>query len=193
MGSICALGPADVTDAFLASARHLHYGSFFLHTGLQPHVPGILRRARALGLSVSLDTNWDPTERWNSTVAEALSLIDIFMPNDREALCISGRRTLGEAAAHFYAQGVPVVAIKRGAEGATVYAGQERHACAVVPATEGDRVGAGDSFDAGFLAGWLRGLPLDRCLEIACQCGRSVASAIGGLRGQPTWEQISSL
>lgn len=47
------------------------------------------------------------------------------------------------------------------------------------------------TFDAGFLAGRLRGLPLDRCLEIACQCGRSVANAVGGLQGQLTWEVLS--
>ena len=69
LGSIRALEPEDVTDEFLASARHLHHGSFFLHTGLRPAIPAIFRRARALGLSTSLDTNWDPDERWNSTLA----------------------------------------------------------------------------------------------------------------------------
>jgi len=63
----------------------------------------------------------------------------------------------------------------------------------VPPAVGGDSVGAGDSFDAGFLAGWLRGLPLKQCLDVACHCGRSVASAIGGLQGQPTWEAVSQL
>jgi sugar/nucleoside kinase (ribokinase family) len=53
-------------------------------------------------------------------------------------------------------------------------------------------VGAGDSFDAGFLAGWLRGMSIQRCLEIGCQCGRAVASAVGGLRGQPTWAEVAS-
>jgi sugar/nucleoside kinase (ribokinase family) len=191
MGSICALRPEDVTDAFLASARHLHHGSFFLHTGLRPHLPHIFRRARALGLTLSLDPNWDPDERWNSTLAQALPLSDVFMPNDQEALHISGASSLADAVARFHARGVPIVTIKRGSDGAGVYAGQEAYECAVSPASGGDSVGAGDSFDAGFLAGWLRGLPLDQCLGIACQCGRSVASAIGGLKGQPTWETIS--
>ena len=53
-----------------------------------------------------------------------------------------------------------------------------------------DLIVAGDSFDAGFLGGWLRGLPLARCLEIATACGRSVAGQVGGLAGQPRWEEV---
>jgi sugar/nucleoside kinase (ribokinase family) len=74
-----------------------------------------------------------------------------------------------------------------------VYAEQMVLECSVTAATGGDSVGAGDSFDAGFLAGWLRDLPTDQCLKIACECGRSVASAIGGLEGQPTWDLISTV
>jgi sugar/nucleoside kinase (ribokinase family) len=106
MGSISALHIDDVTDEFLATARHLHYGSYFLHTGLQPHAPAILRRARARGLTVSLDTNWDPAERWNTTLQEALSLADLFLPNEQEALHVSRSATLQEAVAVLQAQGL---------------------------------------------------------------------------------------
>jgi len=187
MGSISALRPSDATDEFLRMAHHLHYGSFFLHTGLIQAVPDTFRRARALGLSISLDTNWDPDERWNSTLMDALPLADVFMPNDQEAMHISRRRSAFDAAVWIRAQGVPVVALKRGADGAQVYYEGGVLDCAVLPASGGDSVGAGDSFDAGFLAGWLRGLPLETCLAIGCVCGRSVASAVGGVQGQPRW------
>jgi sugar/nucleoside kinase (ribokinase family) len=192
MGSISALTVDDVTDEFLASARHLHYGSFFLHTGLIDHAPDIIRRARALGLSTSLDTNWDPAERWNSTLAKVLSLTDLFMPNDQEARYISGKHELEGAVSWAQERGIPLVTLKLGADGARLYSEGERFACTVRQATGGDSVGAGDSFDAGFLAGWLRGLPLQVCLQIACECGRSVASAIGGLEGQPTWASVTA-
>jgi len=189
-GSLSAIGPQDVTDEFLASARHLHHGSYFLHTRLRPHMPGIFCRARDFGLSTSLDINWDPDERWNSTLPDVLSLTDVFLPNDQEAIHLSGCSSLDEAAA-WLRDRVPVVAMKRGADGARLYYEQEMIECTVSPATGGDSIGAGDSFDAGFLAGWLRGLPMDRCLDIACACGRSVAGAVGGLAGQPTWADVS--
>jgi len=194
LGSANALRPADVSNDFLASARHLHYGSFFLHTGLLPQAPEIFRRARALGLTTSLDTNWDPDERWDSTLREVLPLTDVFMPNEQEARLISGCATVAEAAAWVRARGVSIVTVKRGEKGATAYTDEGVIDCAVLPAAPGgDSVGAGDSFDAGFLAGWLRGLPLRQCLEIACGCGRSVAGAVGGVQGQPAWEAFPAL
>ncbi len=190
MGSINAVDPHDVTDDLLGSARHLHHGSFYLHTRLRPHMAEIFRRARSLGLTVSLDTNWDPAEQWDSGLHEALPLVNLFLPNEQEAFLISRRLNLDDAVQEFLARGVSLVAVKRGSEGASVYGGAERLHREVIPVSGGDSVGAGDSFDAGFLASWLRGLPLDRCLDIACCCGQAVAEAIGRLSGQPDWNTI---
>lgn len=188
-GSLCALNPEDVTAELLASARHLHHGSFFLQTGLRPAVPDIFRQAKALGLTVSLDTNWDPDESWNSTLAEALSRVDLFFPNEQELLHITRAASLETAAAGLQRQGVSLVAVKRGAQGARLFSAEATRECQVDPAAPGgDSIGAGDSFDAGYLAAWLRGLPPEHCLQIACQCGRAVAGARGGLLGQPDWQ-----
>jgi ribokinase len=183
MGTINVLTPADVSDELLASTRHLHHGSYFLHTGLRPGIAEIFRRARALGVTTSLDTNWDPDDRWEG-LDELLPLTDVFMPNDQEALHISRQPTLEAAAQRFLAQGVRIVTLKAGSQGARVVTREESIARPVVPVSGGDSIGAGDSFDAGFLAGWLRGLPLERCLEIGMACGRGVASKIGGVAGQ---------
>ena len=191
-GTLSALTPADVTDEFLASARHLHYGSFFLHTGLKPQAPEIVQRARDLGLSVSLDTNWDPDEAWNSTLQAVLPRVNVFLPNEQEARFISRRDSLSAAAVRLREQGVGLVAVKRGAAGAEVFAPEGHYVRNIAPADPGgDGIGAGDSFDAGFLAAWLRDMDVARSLEIACRCGRSVAGRIGGLEGQPTWDEVT--
>jgi ribokinase len=189
MGTINVLQPADVSDELLASARHLHHGSYFLHTGLRPGIADIFRRAKALGLTTSLDTNWDPDNRWEG-LDEMLPLTDVFMPNDEEALRISRQDTLEAAGAYFLAKGVRIVTLKAGSKGARIITRETTLERPVVPVTGGDSIGAGDSFDAGFLAGWLRGLPLERCLEIGMACGRGVASRIGGVAGQLYWEQV---
>jgi sugar/nucleoside kinase (ribokinase family) len=191
LGTISAIRSDDVTAEFLASARHLHYGSYFLHTGLRPHTPAILRQARRLGLTVSFDTNWDPAERWNSTLQEALSLVDLAFPNEQEALYISRASSVERAAAIFIGRGVSVVALKRGARGASAFTGHSTYHCPVQPAAGGDSIGAGDSFDAGFVAGWLNGLDIQECLALACACGAAVAGGVGGLQGQPGREQMS--
>ena len=193
MGSLNAVRPEDVSDEFLASARHLHHGSFFLHTRLKPAIPEIFRRALALGLTTSLDTNWDPDETWNGGLQETLSLTDVFLPNDQEACLISGAVEVEAALQAYLAAGVHIVAVKRGEDGAVVALGKQRHACVLPVVSGGDSIGAGDSFDAGFLAAWLRDLPLEQCLQIASHCGREVAAQIGGLRGQPDWETVTHL
>ncbi len=188
-GSLSSVEPGDVRDEFLAAARHLHHGSHFLHSRLRPHMAEIFRRARRLGLSISLDTNWDPGEQWE--LGGLLPLVDVFLPNEQEALAISRRPDLESAAAFYAAQGIRCLVVKRGAQGAVVYAGGRKLEARPAPAGPGgDSIGAGDSFDAGFLAGWLRRLPLEDCLSIAGQCGRAVASARGGIAGQPAWQAL---
>jgi ribokinase len=190
LGSICAIEPGDVGNAFLASARHLHHGSFFLHTRLRPALPQIFARAHGLGLTTSLDTGWDPEERWQGNLQQTLAHTDICLPNQQEAQRIGGGANLAEAIERLRAC-VPQLALKRGADGATLYAnGQSLDSHPLSAATGGDSIGAGDSFDAGFLAGWLRGMSPETCLKIASRCGRAVASTVGGLAGQPTWEQV---
>lgn len=192
MGTINVLTEADVQDDWLSLAQHLHHGSYYLHTGLRPGIPSIFRRAKALGLTISLDTNWDPDERWGEGLAEAIRWVDIFLPNEREVLRIAKDEQLKTAILQLHTMGPKIIAVKQGAKGALVSDGSGLVSCTVTPVTGGDSVGAGDSFDAGFLAGWLQGLSLERSLQIGCACGRSVASQVGGVKGQLTWQEAIS-
>jgi sugar/nucleoside kinase (ribokinase family) len=186
-GSLNAVYPEQIDDSLLRSARHFHYGSFFLQTNLRTAIPAIFAQARAFGLSTSLDTNWDPEEKWNGTLRQTLLLTDVFFPNEQEAMLISRASTLDEALQVFQDMGVSMIAVKQGEYGALVDVKSVRHTCMLPVSSGGDSVGAGDSFDAGFLAGWLRGLPVSQCLRLACHCGREVVSRAGGIQGQPSW------
>ncbi|MCY3574220.1 MAG: carbohydrate kinase family protein [Chloroflexi bacterium] len=193
LGALNALTRADISDPLLASARHLHYGSLYLHSGLLPDWIDILRRARQLGLTTSLDTNWDPAEVWDYDLASGLRYVDVLLPNEQEALHLSGRVGFAAAVAWLRAQ-VPLLVIKRDAQGAVAWQAKREIRQAVEPAPAGgDGIGAGDSFAAGFLAGWLGGLPLETSLAIGCQCGRGAASAVGGAAGQPLLAAIPAL
>ncbi len=186
LGSASALTAADVTRELLASARHLHYGSLYLQAGLLPQWVEIVRRAKAQGLTVSLDTNWDPSGTWDVGLEAAFPHIDLLLPNEQEALYLSGQPSLDAALAHLRER-VPLLIVKLAEKGALAWQGGSalRHAARHARGG-GDGIGAGDSFAAGFLAGWLNQLPLADCLAIACTCGREVASEIGGTAGQPT-------
>jgi sugar/nucleoside kinase (ribokinase family) len=153
----------------------------------------IFQRACDLGLTTSLDTNWDPEESWNSGLKQLLEWTDVLFPNEQEALLISHTQTLDEAISWLRKAGVHLIAVKRGERGALVTSKGQRFTCALPAVIGGDSIGAGDSFDAGFLAAWLREFPLENCLQVACHCGREVAAQVGGLRGQPSWKKIQHL
>jgi sugar/nucleoside kinase (ribokinase family) len=193
LGSLNAVYPKDINDDLLRSARHLHHGSFFLQTNLRPAIPGIFARARSFGLTTSLDTNWDPAEEWDAALQDTLRLTDVFLPNEQEARFISRSSRIEEAVRVFQEMGVAIIAIKQGEKGALLHTRDEHHTCVLPASHGGDSIGTGDSFDAGFLAGWLRSLPLEQCLQIACHCGREVATQTGGIRSQPDWSTIIQL
>lgn len=183
-GTIGALRVEQVGEGLLRRARHLHVGSYFLQTALKPDLPDLFRQARELGLTTSLDTNWDPSKKWMG-VGEVLRHTDIFLPNQAEALAVSASETLVEAV-DALARLVPTVAVKLGTEGAVARRGQEQIRSPVLPAVVADTVGAGDSFDAGFVFGALNGWPLRRTLELAVACGSLSTRAHGGTAAQPT-------
>jgi len=191
-GTIAELRAQDVSDELLRLARHLHVSSAFLQERLLPHLAALFARAKALGCSTSLDTGWDPAERWDGRVRTALASVDVFMPNEEEAPPLAQAPT-PEAALGILAEIVPVVAVKLGARGAMAAAGRERASCPAYPVTVVDTTGAGDSFDAGFVCGYLRGWPLERSLRLGCACGALSTRAAGGTASQPTLAEALAL
>ena len=188
-GSIGAATPGHITDALLQSARHLHIGSYYLLEGVREALPDIARRAKNFGLSTSLDTNWDPSEKWDLP-DELLSNIDIIFPNLNEALLLAGYSDL-ESAVKALAAKVPVVAVKLGVEGALAESGGIRVKLPAPAVEVIDTIGAGDNFDAGFLYAHLCGLSLEQCLRCGICCGSASAAKPGGIKSQITLEALS--
>jgi len=190
IGTINAVFSSDITDEILKLTHHIHHASHFLHTNLQPDIADIFQRAHNFHVTTSLDPNWDPEGIWDGDLARILPHTDIFLPNEQEAIHISHKETVSQAAQYFLQKGVKSVVVKSGAKGAFAFIHGEDFFCPVDPVSGGDSIGAGDSFDAGFIAAWFRNHSLKDCLEYGNFCGRSVAAKIGGLTGQPYWNEM---
>ncbi|MEX2754854.1 MAG: carbohydrate kinase family protein [Candidatus Sigynarchaeota archaeon] len=192
-GTIDVIGREDVADDMLASTRHLHVGSYFLMNRIRPHYPAIIEAVKASGATVSVDTNWDPAEQWDGGLKRLLPLVDILMPNENEAMAIAGTTTV-DAAITVLRKVIPILVVKRGKDGATVHAKGEDHAvtAAKVKAIV-DTVGSGDSFDAGFVYGYLNAMPLVECARIGSMCGSIKTRAAGGIAGQVTLAELEKL
>src|SRR6185437_1927024 len=178
-GTMFELEYSDIDMGYVRSARHLHISSFFLHRALRPRILDLLRQAKTAGLSTSLDTNDDPENKWDRDLLEVLKYVDIFFPNDREAKKIARTDDLSQAI-NLLAGLAKIVVVKRGAAAAICRSGQEQ--CSLMPPTVKavDDVGAGDSFDAGFIHQYLTGAKLEDCLGFANVAGAYSTTKEGG-------------
>ncbi|HEY1263217.1 MAG TPA: carbohydrate kinase family protein [Terriglobales bacterium] len=186
-GTMFELQYSDIDLGYVRSARHLHISSFFLHRALRPRILDLFRQAKSFGLSTSLDTNDDPEGKWDRDLLEVLKYVDIFFPNDREAKKITRTEDLSQAI-NILAGLAKIVVVKRGSAAAICRSGQEQ--CSLVPPAVKavDDVGAGDSFDAGFIHQYLIGSKLEDCLSFANIAGAYSTTKEGGteaFREQP--------
>lgn len=178
-GTMQEMTDRELDMSYLLKAKHLHVSSFFLQKGLRPHLAGIFQKAKKAGLSTSLDTNDDPEDRWSGDIDLLLKHVDILLLNEREA-CRLAQTDDVESAAQVLAPKVFILAIKRGMEGAIAWSGKERY-IAVPPGVHmADSVGAGDSFDAGFIHQFIRKAKIEDCLNLANIAGALSVTRAGG-------------
>jgi sugar/nucleoside kinase (ribokinase family) len=179
-GTIAELTWDDLDFEYLTDSRHFHVSSFYLQSGLRARVPELFRKIKDAGLTISLDTNDDPDDGWAGGLDEALRYVDIFLPNEREAQKAAGVNDL-ETAVQRLSAIVPLVVVKLGSAGAMAQRGKERFVSAARKIECVDAVGAGDSFDAGFLHQYLRGGDLPACLAAGNVAGALSTTRAGGI------------
>jgi sugar/nucleoside kinase (ribokinase family) len=192
LGAISALTGADVPDAAMAGLDHLHASSFFFQEGLRPDFPDLFARARRAGLTTSLDTGFDPSERWDGGLRETLLETDLFFPNEVELAALAGTEDPAEGLRRLENGRTRVVA-KLGKSGAMTLEGGQVVQVPAYPVETIDTTGAGDSFNAGFLHRWLQGAPIVECLRLGAACGALSTLGLGGTGAQPTLADAEAL
>ncbi|WP_125264261.1 carbohydrate kinase family protein [Streptomyces alboflavus] len=194
-GTLTTTSGSDVLPDLLADTRHVHTASYFLQPRLADDLPDLLRTARSHGATTSLDTQDDPSGTWGGAALDAvLAETDILLPNAQEAVSLAGALSPAgppvvtpERAAALLATRVPLVVVKNGAGGALCHDGRALMSAPGLAVTPKDTVGAGDSFDAGFVAATLHGQPPRQALRFAAVCGALSTRARGGTAAQPSW------
>jgi sugar/nucleoside kinase (ribokinase family) len=192
LGAVASLTAADVPEALLAGARHVHASSWFLlQDCLGPGLGALFSAARSAGVMTSLDTNWDPSGRWaGPDLAAAIAQAGLLLPNEAEAVrlangCLAGADDLDSAVSALVAAG-PRVVVKLGERGALCADGPARQHVSLPPVTPADTTGAGDCFNAGLIAGLLDGLDLAEAAALGCAAGALSTAAPGGTASAPS-------
>lgn len=170
---------ADLDIDYLASAPHFHLSSLFLLRGLHAGLPDLFRELKQRGMTLSLDTNDDPEDRWDGVLPELLPYVDLLLPNDDEIRRIA-RRDSVEEAMDVLSGVVPLIAVKCGRSGALVQEGGRRFTVPGLAVEPVDTIGAGDSFNAGFLSAWLGGASAEECAQAGNITGALSTQRSGG-------------
>lgn len=178
-GTMFELGFGDLDVDFILSARHFHVSSYFLHRDLRPRMAELFSMAKTRGLSTSLDTNDDPEGKWSDDLLEVLPFVDILFPNEREAKKIARVDELNQAIEKL-SRICPWVVVKLGPAGAIARKGREEWRHGGIRVESRDTVGAGDSFDAGFIHRFLQGASPQECLEYGNVSGAFSTTREGG-------------
>lgn len=180
-GAMSSLRVDDVSDEALKEADHLHVSSIFLQKNLKKDIAKLLKRAKDLGLTTSLDPQWDPHEKWDIDFKILLQHVDIFLPNQAELKAIMKASTIYEAVDGLK-NFVKILVIKNGRNGAVLWTKEEEfiHQPAFVNEDVVDSIGAGDSFNAGFMFKFLHGETLKDCLEFGALIGAISTTSPGG-------------
>lgn len=186
-GTIASFDGTGLTPELLARYQHIHVGSFYLQTALQPHLPALLALAHEQGVTTSLDVGWDPTEGWaaNPFLWPTLARTDYFFPNEEEAQALSSD---GAGLTELAQQVHGLLVVKQGADGATAYDSEGERASTPAFAVEVvDTTGAGDAFNAGFLyTTCIDSASLPDALRFAVACGAQAVTQVGGATGAPS-------
>jgi sugar/nucleoside kinase (ribokinase family) len=187
-GASTALRAEDFNRESFRGFQHLHISSFFIQQGLRPGIKKLLSLASKCGLTTSLDPGYDPDEKWGRDLLDALSEVDIFLPNEVELEGVTGRRDREEAM-RSVANGRTLTVAKLGTDGCMALDSGNIVAIPAFRVEPIDTTGAGDSFNAGFLHAWLRREPLLDAMRFAAACGALSTLSSGGTSAQPTEQE----
>ncbi len=195
------MGPADIDEPWLRSARHLHATGVFAaisETSLQAALRS-MEVMRAAGRTISFDTNlrptlWSSKETMRHWINELAVRADWVLPGIEEGLLLTGHDRPEDVARFYRERGAKLVVVKLGAEGAyydSDVAGTGR--VAGFPVKEViDTVGAGDGFAAGVISALLEGRNVPEAVRRGAWIGARAVQVLGDTEGLPTRAELEA-
>lgn len=191
-GAMDVMGYDDINPEVFDSCRHIHLSSLFMQSALLRDIYKVLDMAVAKGITVSLDTQWDPAETWNMDYKRVLPSVTIFLPNEKELQALTATSSLDEAIEAVLPYLGCAMVVKMGSKGSLLVRkdGSRHMLPSFLNRNVVDAIGAGDSFNSGFVSAFVKGLPLEKCQEIGNMTGALNTTAAGGTGAFTSPEEI---
>ena len=192
-GAMKCLGINDISKEMLAIAKHLHFSSYFLQPGFKNNLDSLFKLAKEAGLTTSLDVQWDPAEQWDFDFKTVLPYVDVFLPNETELLNLTGKDSI-DAALKTIGEYGKFILVKKGKQGSLlscnnkIVSGKSFLNDKVV-----DAIGAGDSFNAGFIFKFIQGFPPEDCQTFGNVIGAISTTKSGGTAAFTDYEETMKI
>jgi len=192
------LSPDDVRKEYLEGVRALHItgSALAISDSAREACYRAVRLCKQRGGMVSFDPNVRPellgVEAVQALCEPVLASCDVLLPSGAEATMLSGDTDEETACQNLVASGIPIVVLKRGAQGCSVFTDQLRAEVPAYPVNEVDPTGAGDAFAGGFVVALLRGMSVQEAARFASAVGAMAVTRQGPMEGLPTLSQLES-
>lgn len=189
-GAMEAMTVQEVPDELFKSSRHLHTSSIFFQPGIKSDLEILFKKAKNYGLTTSLDTQWDPNEEWDLDLKKLLPFVDFFLPNEDELLHLTKTSDVNDAL-DILQEFDTCTVVKMGDKGALMQNKGRRETISAHKINGfTDAVGAGDSFNAGFLCDYLASKDLSECLITGNLVAAVSTTAAGGTKAIKSYNQV---
>jgi len=189
LGANAAFRAADISRELVRQAKVFYIGGYLLSGLDQEGLFPLFREAQAAGVKTVLDVVMPgPGDHWRQ-FERLLSATDVFLPNSDEAKAITGLDDPVRQAERFLSAGAKTVVITCGGEGTILMSDRLRLRAGTYPVEFVGGTGAGDAFDAGYIAGLLAVEEPRRCLEWGSALGASCVRSISATESVFTREE----
>ena len=179
-GAMDSLTISDIPWNQLQEYGHFHLSNYFLQKGIRNSITEIFKKAKVEGLTTSLDLQVDPENQWDFDYRNCLPYVDVFLPNEQELLALTKKSNIEEGIEELKPY-TNIIALKLGDKGGMVISGEEKILKEpFLNKNFADAIGAGDSFNAGFLQKFVEGAALEDCLLNANLTGSLSTTKPGG-------------
>lgn len=192
-GAMDQLSISDISPEQISQAKHLHFSSCFLQPALKRNLPELFREAKNKGLSTSFDPQWDPQEQWDLDLNHILRHVDVFLPNEKELLNLTRKETI-ESALESLEPLYTAIIVKMGNKGSfSLHKRKPIFISSFLNENVVDAIGAGDSFNAGFLYKYIQNASIKDCQEFGNLVGAISTTSAGGTTAFKNPEQIMEI
>lgn len=178
---------ADVEK--IARAGHIHITGYEGKKNHDRYLAFLKKIKEKTDTTVSLDVGWDPTGAWSQDIYQLFPYIDVLFMNETESVHYSRMSAPREAAEEFAKKG-PIAVMKLGSKGSIAVQEGRFYEAASYKVEAVDTTGAGDSFNAGFIYGFIKKKSISECLCYGNGCGALSVTALGGNSGFPSRERL---